>query len=137
MELSPYIDHIGYLSYSTKLKNDNDYKSRYVSDVCWRNANGRWYYGIQFASPESIDELIATLTYIRTVYKNQYDDMYEGIIRSIHRCENECKAENVEDGWKCEWCGEVTTSKYGDNGRPKRCSECGAFFNKYVEEGKQ
>ena len=51
---------------------------------------------------------------------------------------SEQTCEVVYDGnlrWKCEWCGEVTKGKYADDGKPKRCSECGAFFDEYEEGG--
>ena len=139
MTSSVYISHIGALDYSVKRTDENDIKTGYIATVSFRNAGKTlfgqtpWWQEIEFGNPESIDELIMALMHIRAMHTDPFHLDHEGVAHAIRRCNNECKAIRDEDGWKCEWCGEVTKGKYADDGKPKRCSECGAFFDKYEE----
>ena len=141
MTSSVYIRNIGALDYSVKRTDENDYKTEFVAKVSFRNAGKTlfgdtpWWQEIEFGKPESLDELIMALTYIKAMHTDQFKFDHEGLAHAIRRCDNECKAKRDEDGWKCEWCGEVTKGKYADDGKPKRCSECGAFFDEYEEGG--
>lgn len=141
MTSSVYVGNIGALDYSVDRTDENDYKTEFVAKVSFRNAGktlfGKtpWWQEIEFGNPESLDELIMALSYIKAMHTDQFKFDNEGIAHAIRRCDNECKAKRDEDGWKCEWCGEVTNGKYADDGKPKRCSECGAFFDEYEEDG--
>lgn len=137
MTSSVYVGNIGALDYSVKRTDENDHKTEYVAEVEFRNA-GKTLFGetprwqaIEFGKPESLDELIMALSYIKAMHTDPFKFDNEGIAHAIRRCDNECKAIRDEDGWKCEWCGEITMGKYADDGKPKRCSECGAFFDEY------
>lgn len=137
------VGHIGAMKYDAKDYCDtNDARPRKcVGSVCFRNA-GRTIFGdepywqeIAFDSKESIDEMIAMLVYAKTMcgYDNDGSgnkEWDECVQRSMLRCNNETTATKTEEGWECEWCKEVTTSKYEE--RPCRCSGCGAYFVKYL-----
>lgn len=137
------VERIGELDFTTKLKEENGRKTEYVSRVEFRNAGRNLFGGmtywqeIEFGDEGSIDDLIAALVYVRTM-RGYCDDgsgtshWDECVQRSMLRCKNECEAERTDEGWKCEWCGEVTTSKYED--KPHRCSKCGAYFTKHNED---
>lgn len=140
MTSSIRVDRIGGLDFTTKLKEENGKIFEYVGRIEFRNA-GRTVFGdtpywqeIEFGDEGSIDDLIAALVYVKAMC-NYCDDgsgnrrWDECVQRSMLRCKNECSAEETEEGWKCEWCGEVTTSKYEE--RPHRCAKCGAYFTEY------
>ena len=138
-EISISVGNIGRFDYETKLADDRNPKTEYVSMFDFRNAGKTlfgdtpWWQTIHFSSPESIDELIEALTYARMRTRNSLyipSDKHEGIVGATARANNECKATKTDEGWKCEFCGEITSAKYE---RPKVCCGCGAFFDRYED----
>lgn len=89
-----------------KRVDENDYsKGYYVSDIVYQNDGGRWFRGISFTSPESIDTLIFALVYAKESARHQKlcndDDTYT----SVRNGDNSCKAVLKDGAYICEWCG--------------------------------
>lgn len=135
-EISISVERIGRCEYCVAQKNGKDYVAMVNYRNTGKNIAGKepWYQTIKFMEPDSIDELIELLTYLRM--RVRYDlylptDKHEGVLSAVHRAGNEFTARKVNDGWECEACGEVTSTKYK---KPKVCPNCGAYFDKYLED---
>ena len=108
MTSSVYISNIGALNCSVKRTGENDYKTEFIAKVEFRNAGKTlfgdtpWWQEIEFGKPESLDELIMALLYVKAMHTDQFKFDNEGIAHAIRRCDNECNAKRNEDGWKCE-----------------------------------
>lgn len=116
---------------------ENDYsKGYYVKSIVYQNDGGRWFRVIEFDSPESIDTLIFALVYAKEAARHQRlcgdDDTYTAVRNS----DNSCKAVLKDGVYKCEWCGTPhPLDSWGlyEQGKPRFCMHCGAFFREYDE----
>lgn len=116
---------------------ENDYgKGYYVGDIVWQNDGGNWFEGIHFASPESIDTLIFALVYAKEAAKHRKLGKDDDTYANVRNSDNSCKAVLKDGAYICEWCGTPhpldSWAQY-EQGKPKFCMNCGAFFKEYDE----
>ena len=122
--------------YFERVDKDDYSKGYYVSDIVYQNDGGEWFRGISFTSPESIDTLIFALVYAKEAAKHQKlcsdDDTYT----AVRNGGNSCKAVLKDGAYTCEWCGtphpQDSWEQY-EQGKPRFCMNCGAFFKEYDE----
>lgn len=108
----------------------------YVSSIVFQNDGSRWYRGIEFEAPESIDTLMFALAYAKQYAKWQPLLKDETTFVSAQRGTNSCKAVRKGDTWECEWCGTphpLDSYERYQQGKPRFCMNCGAHFDEYEE----
>lgn len=134
------VNRIGRFEWYTKRVDEDDPNSEYVSKLSFRNGGKTifgetsWWQSIEFDKPASIDDLIEALTYARMRARHWSTvptDKEENMVTAVFRSGNEFKAVKVDDGWKCDCCGEVMQTKYD---KPVVCCGCGALFDEYEGE---
>lgn len=120
-----------------KRVDEDDYSAGYyVSAIVYQNDGGSWYREISFTDPDSIDELIFALVYAKEAAKHRKlcneDDTYT----TVRNGDNSCKATRKDGAYTCEWCGTphpLDSWEQYEQGKPRFCMNCGAFFGEYEE----
>lgn len=122
--------------YFKRVDEDDYSKGYYVKSIVYRNDGGRWYRGIEFDSPESIDTLIFALVYAKEAAKHQKLTSDDDTYTAVRNSDNSCEAVLKDGVYECGWCGTphpLDSWEQYDQGKPRFCMNCGAFFKEYAE----